>query len=377
MASGAYTCITCRVAFVDPDLQRSHYKTDWHRYNLKRKVAELPPVTAENFRERVLAQRAVPTAEAKHEYCQICKKHFTSENSYQSHIRSRKHKERETFVQKRAEEPEPSSSEKNGAREDVQLKEGIDKEVSMDLNGEQDKEVDSDSEFEPEPLEISECLFCPQPSDDLESNLKHMSLMHGFFIPDLGYLVDIKGLVSHLCEKVGVGNMCLYCNEKGKTFYSVEAAQHHMVDKCHCKIFFEGDAALEYAEFYDYSKSYPDYKGDVNDKTGEEDVVPDSSLKVNEDLELVLPSGAKVGHRAMKQIYKQHLPTVEQRRSTVIGRLMSQYRALGWKGYGGGDVGKKRERDELWTRRMEQARTTKLSTKANKFQKHFRPQVVF
>ncbi len=54
----AYTCIGCRVAFADADLQRAHYKTDWHRYNLKRKVADMPPVTAENFQKRVLAQRA-------------------------------------------------------------------------------------------------------------------------------------------------------------------------------------------------------------------------------------------------------------------------------------------------------------------------------
>ena len=53
-----FTCISCRVAFAEAELQRAHYKTDWHRYNLKRKVAELPPVTAENFTERVLAQRA-------------------------------------------------------------------------------------------------------------------------------------------------------------------------------------------------------------------------------------------------------------------------------------------------------------------------------
>ena len=58
-----FTCITCRVAFADADLQRSHYKTDWHRYNLKRKVAELPHVTAENFQQRVLAQRAQVRAE--------------------------------------------------------------------------------------------------------------------------------------------------------------------------------------------------------------------------------------------------------------------------------------------------------------------------
>ena len=389
MASqGGYTCITCRVAFVDPDLQRSHYKTDWHRYNLKRKVAELPPVTAENFKERVLAQRAVETVEAKHEFCQICKKHFTSENSYQSHLRSRRHKEREITVQKlkaqESKKSDPPPDEQSGVddgvveRNEKNLKDGeTEKELAADSQGDED----SDSEFEPEPLEITECLFCPQTSDNLEFNLKHMSFVHGFFIPDLTYLVDVKGLIMHLCEKVGVGNMCLYCNEKGKMFHSIEAAQHHMVDKCHCKIFFEGDAALEYAEFYDYTKSYPDYKDDRGAKTeegGDDDTMSaDTVLKVTDDLELVLPSGAKVGHRAMKQIYKQHLPTVEQRRSAVIGRLMSQYRALGWKGYGGGEVGKKREKDEMWVRRMEQARITRLSTKANKFQKHFRPQVVF
>ena len=54
----SFTCISCRVAFGDADLQRAHYKTDWHRYNLKRKVAELPPVTAEVFQQKVLAQRA-------------------------------------------------------------------------------------------------------------------------------------------------------------------------------------------------------------------------------------------------------------------------------------------------------------------------------
>jgi len=60
-----YTCITCRVVFADKEgndgvsaeLQKAHYKTDWHRYNLKRKVADLPPVTAENFLQRVVAQK--------------------------------------------------------------------------------------------------------------------------------------------------------------------------------------------------------------------------------------------------------------------------------------------------------------------------------
>ena len=50
------TCISCRVIFNIPELQREHYKTEWHRYNLKRKIAELPPITLENFDTRITEQ---------------------------------------------------------------------------------------------------------------------------------------------------------------------------------------------------------------------------------------------------------------------------------------------------------------------------------
>ncbi len=48
-----HTCTSCSVVFKEPELQRQHYKTDWHRYNLKRKVAELPPVTLDAFNVKV------------------------------------------------------------------------------------------------------------------------------------------------------------------------------------------------------------------------------------------------------------------------------------------------------------------------------------
>ena len=56
MSKPQYTCITCRVAFNTAQEQRDHYKTDWHRYNLKRKVVGLPPISAEKFKEKVAAQ---------------------------------------------------------------------------------------------------------------------------------------------------------------------------------------------------------------------------------------------------------------------------------------------------------------------------------
>ena len=50
--SGLYTCLACQVAFESAEGQRTHYRSDWHRYNLKRKVAELPPVSNSQFQRK-------------------------------------------------------------------------------------------------------------------------------------------------------------------------------------------------------------------------------------------------------------------------------------------------------------------------------------
>ena len=57
--------------------------------------------------------------------------------------------------------------------------------------------------------------------------------------------------------KIAEGHMCLWCNETGKMFQSILAAQRHMVDKGHCKILHDGDTLIEFADFYDYRSSYP------------------------------------------------------------------------------------------------------------------------
>lgn len=46
-----YTCICCRVRFDSVELQRSHFKTEWHLYNLKRKVCTLDPINLEAYNQ--------------------------------------------------------------------------------------------------------------------------------------------------------------------------------------------------------------------------------------------------------------------------------------------------------------------------------------
>jgi len=48
-----FTCVTCHVAFRSAEAQRVHFQTEWHTYNLKRKVANLNPISRADFDSKV------------------------------------------------------------------------------------------------------------------------------------------------------------------------------------------------------------------------------------------------------------------------------------------------------------------------------------
>ena len=70
-----FTCISCRVAFDTAVEQRNHFSTDWHRYNMKRRVANLPPVVATAFNEKVLERREqnAVRSDPRDMFCTSCK----------------------------------------------------------------------------------------------------------------------------------------------------------------------------------------------------------------------------------------------------------------------------------------------------------------
>ncbi len=92
-------------------------------------------------------------------------------------------------------------------------------------------------------------------------------------------------------------------------------------------------------------------------------------------MELVLPSGTRLGHRSLQRYYKQRLRTTEPRESILINRLASQYRALGW-------YPETREVKALdrANERRQQTRENQLKLRigmAQNNQQHFRQQVDF
>ncbi|XP_034412220.1 zinc finger protein 622 [Cyclopterus lumpus] len=462
----SYTCISCRVAFADGEVQRAHYKSDWHRYNLKRKVADMPPVTDENFQERVLAQRKSDEQQlsdaASTEGCAICSKKFSSANAHQNHLQSHKHQlaEKQALLaaQRKVEKMNEKNREKGlgdekvdrDARNEALQQEALQEAqqrpspvpqgatrqkaekteipprlmwleeqakrreteegattVQEEWEDVDDDEEDDDEEVEEEEEEetmdqaegdsaavsdskpaalpgsipVTDCLFCSHHSKTLMKNIAHMTKIHSFFIPDVEFLIDVAGLVRYLGEKIGAGNVCLWCNEKGRSFYSAEAVQSHMIDKSHCKLFTDGDSALEFADFYDFRSSYPDRKEGEDAEMDEEELSFERNLEyADEMLELTLPSGATIGHRSLMRYYKQRFGNqralVLTHNKNAVGRLLRQYKALGW----GGNEGcfYQKPKDMQYVQKMKSKWMLKMGMNHNtSLQKHFRSQVMF
>ena len=60
-----FTCYTAPgVAFGSEEEMKAHYQTEWHRYNLKRKVAGLAPLTRELFLQRAAREQEKDAAAA-------------------------------------------------------------------------------------------------------------------------------------------------------------------------------------------------------------------------------------------------------------------------------------------------------------------------
>jgi len=164
-----------------------------------------------------------------------------------------------------------------------------------------------------------------------------------------------------------------------------------MIDKSHCKIAYTNPSdRLEISNYYDFSSSYlkpvkqrrghdDDDWEDIEDGTAEvdevvdedhledasnseEDDVLDNQLKYGDSpFELVLPSGARIGHRSMRRYYAQSFRSITQSSSdesrdsgqVLIRQLLSDKnsslipRKGGYGAYGQGtDVIKARNRGE-------------------------------
>ena len=282
------------------------------RYNLKRRVASLPPLSSEYFSEKVLTAQATSSAAAAkasfERTCSACQKTYYSENAYQNHLKSQKHRLREAALHAgkgappdEVLSPMSSSTFTLGEPIDTASKSSVitDAEAGVELSGpvgglkdgavnnagsslstpnlkpyrpatqgEASKEdpttvpppdtAPSKTTPATEPLKVplNRCMFCNYESPTFKLGIMHMNKFHGMFIPEQQYLVDLEGLIRYLFSKIVKNHECLYCHKlKG----SMASIQTHMRDTGHCMIAFETEEEMvEVGQFYDFSSTYSD-----------------------------------------------------------------------------------------------------------------------
>ncbi len=67
---------------------------------------------------------------------------------------------------------------------------------------EEEEEMEEDSTSgaaaAPGAITVTDCLFCEHHSHSLARNMTHMTKTHSFFLPDIEYLVDLRGFILYL-----------------------------------------------------------------------------------------------------------------------------------------------------------------------------------
>lgn len=292
-AEGGLFCSTANRRFEGQEQLRAHYRTDWHRYNLKRKVVGLPPVTEEWFNaraEKILAAQRERDAKAAKEsektvwICPISKKKFSNEKTWDAWVQSKKFTQ---LMKKHGSStvPEPiikswvveREEQGNNRQDDGGAVLRIEK-AKADLRGQHaspvtssadnmEEEEDSDgwetvSEGDSdigEEWDVRQCLFDDYISDSLESNLEYMEKNFGFVLPATDCLHDPEGLIQYLGWKISVANLPLTRSGllqgpmQGNRFKDKHAVQRHMIDKGACRMLFEGNEE-EYEDYYEFDE---------------------------------------------------------------------------------------------------------------------------
>ncbi|OIW09259.1 hypothetical protein TanjilG_01230 [Lupinus angustifolius] len=359
-------CNACNKELNDEFEQKEHYKSEWHRYNLKRKVAGVPGVTEALYlaRQSAIAQEKDKSSETPMLYsCGLCGKGYKSSKAHAEHLKSRGHMLRASEesnsdekaiikpIQRVLNRPPPRREMVDNSEHEEESEddwEEVDPEEDLvnvasksltDLNVNEhadnaDMDEDNDDSFEE--LDPSCCFMCDQEHKTIESCMVHMHKHHGFFIPDVEYLKDPKGLLTYLGLKVKKDYICLYCNDRCYPFSSLEAVRKHMAAKGHCKVHYGDDddeEEVELEEFYDYSSSYVDEQGKQLVASG--DAANDVELgSAGSELIITRRTDDRVstrtfGSREFLRYYHQKPRPSPANDVAITAALASRYRSMG------------------------------------------------
>lgn len=357
MSSFFETCPTApNKTFGSVEEYKAHYRSEWHRYNLRRKIAGLDMVTEEEFEARRNQAAQAAASQRARDAC--------------SHVKPSKREAHRKKLETRGKVSDPSGATIKDSvaayRSNVfALKDALPVvETNVEKSSTNEEQI---ANIEESPIvaeaRASDSIFDSKRFAHVSDALEYMQKTYGFLLPEVQYLVDVEGCVLYLCEKVKNRRTCLYC---GRIFRSFAACQQHMIDKRHCKVPYDtDDQVAELASFYDFSRSYDAYDPDdvdkvldldTDDRNEEEDDIwedvddvseggpggplrrPLPQVRVLESGELLVQHGNRrkiVGARWLRRYYKQNFRLNDERTATLAvqkeqtARVVSLYKDAG------------------------------------------------
>merc|ERR1711943_98383 len=130
-----------------------------HRFNLKRKVVGLPPVKEDLFLQKVSELKEKQNVkEVFTGYCSYCKKKFSNLKTYNAHVKSKKHIEREKIAKENGSDDQQSGTSVNITTEKLDPSKSPEPVVETPVQTEQefiDEKIANAHHYEP-----NECLIC-------------------------------------------------------------------------------------------------------------------------------------------------------------------------------------------------------------------------
>ena len=237
----------------------AHYKSDWHKYNLKRRQAGLQVLLETDFQARLEAAKAL-----RQEQKQAGKDHLKDSSKKKKH-RKQSNATSAVNVSSQAAAYDRIKESLSQSEQDVvehakdQTFAAATEEDYTNGTGEPTQEqLEEEAKIEIDPLQ---CLFDRHCSTTVQSNVQRMQRKYGFFVPDQEYLTDLEGLIGYCHEKIKLGHMCLYCQ---RIFTTWQGCQRHMISTNHTKLRYEPNVDLEdLSVFYDFSEADAEFLGNT------------------------------------------------------------------------------------------------------------------
>lgn len=271
-AAALIRCLSCRLNIYTTEVKDEHYKSSWHRYNVKRRAVGLLAMPKPDFDLKMMRLKE-DSQENKIEVvfkCELCSKVFKSEGQMRTHLVTKKHK---LNAKRKLSSVGDSPNAKKMKEEDFITKKVVRKKlVTQSLMI---------------PIPLKSCLFCDKGDfDSIEETLEHMHQQHGFEIPFISKVTSLEGLLIMAGKIIGEGHACPSC---WKSFMSKEACWMHMDALRHQTVDVNAREETLFDKYYDWQQAEQSIS---SDGISHHLVVPKRSLVcINEYGELEFDDG--------------------------------------------------------------------------------------